>query len=361
MRCRRVLAPFAAVAGAFVLVGCGTPGLGSGAHYSVSGALHELPYVTPGDSGVTVLTGDLDDATELAGTSRPKAGATSAIAAWLKVTDGSGPVAVQAPREVGLDWLATDVVGKQLGFDATAVRTFAGVVVDDASFTVETVAGKAKLKKSLPMYGGLNATGKGTPGSIDKGLDSLDAGPFTVIESIAQDNDLVAMSPVTNLVKSWQDGKGKSLADNVSLAAVAEALDKEHPYSTMLYAGTFARPTGNPPTDQLPVASTVVSARAADRFDAVGIGATVEKGRAHAFVSYHFAKDAKAAGAAITKLWQDGTSKTTRKPLADLVTARTADVDGDVVTIELIPKQNSAAVIFRMLERFDTPFSEGTT
>ncbi|WP_235736543.1 hypothetical protein [Nocardioides alcanivorans] len=175
----------------------------------------------------------------------------------------------------------------------------------------------------------------------------------------AQRDDTIGFGTSTPMVKAWADG-AETLADNDALAALAKALDDEDVISAVLsqsvggglegYVGSTLAPEA---LEQLE--KSLEGMIPDDPYDAVGIGWDAD-GDVH--VAYHFG-DADAAEASVDvleKVWSEGTSVRTMRPLSDLVTLDEVDAEGEVVVVGIRPVDQRAGVPWQMLMQREVVF-----
>jgi hypothetical protein len=319
--------------------------LGGASGYSVTGALKELPYATPkGSTRVEVLTGSLEAATGLAGLERPTSTDPKKLLPWLRALNGD--VTLPYTQSVGLDSINVDPSGKALGFTAADVRFFTELHDGGDRFSVETLYDGAKLNGKLPKSGDLRRTSDGKAGSLTRNRDLVVQ--FPKVNLIVQDGHRVAFSQDAGQVESWRAGKGKRLDKDATLTAVARALDAAKVYGAQLVRGRFRQAVGRPSADVIK-----------ERFDAVGVGFTLERQRPIVHVSYHFPGNATVGAQQVTAVWTKGTSRRARVPLSDYAKLTGIRTHGKVVTVKLDASDTGPQVVLRMLSSVDTPFQAG--
>ena len=330
--------------GACALAGCGgsdgaSTSDGSPAatsdHYTVEAALRDLPPAA-GDQPVQVSISDFAEAAELA--DLPKPADERSTSAWLKGLVAP-PLYRPSVDKLGLESLQTGAMRTALGFDGRDVQTYASVESPPKEFRVVGLADGVELKK------GVTATGPGDLGDLD--LSATDM-VFRVVFGVAQQGDQVALTTSAEQLAAWTDRGDSSLANDDAFLDVAKALDAHAVYSAIL--------SDSPAT--LPVASSaeglkVTGTGPIQAFNAIGIGQGVEDGKAVEYVAYHL-DDATQARDRIEQAWEEGISLR-GTPLAQLLDVDEITVKGDVVTVQISPKQ-SPGLAMEMLSLRDMPF-----
>ena len=259
MKALRVIAGIASVL--LVLSGCGgdegvqggdTPttqsplapaGLGSGSDYSVLGALSEIPAagVDSGASGVLMIqTGDLEEATELEGGTRPTGFDTSALGQWLGPltgVPGSGEqpkVFVPVAESLGLQRLAQiEEFDSELGWSILDVDAFLEVSTPPHRFSVVTGDIDGLSPDLMEVSDAVVKAGTGDEFEFNAGETSA-ARPLGAPLFLSQRESTVALGATLAPVEQWVSGGSKTLADDSGLAGVAGALDGEDVVSAIL-------------------------------------------------------------------------------------------------------------------------------
>lgn len=324
-----------------LLAGCGGD-KGLSGNYSVEASLRELPYVSEG-TPLTVVTGDLDRATELGGVKRPAAGADTVE--WGQALSKE-PVSIPAAEDLKFRYLPGGQMRDLLGLDMRDVRSYASVESPPHRITVLRVTDGTKLKKGLPTSGGVTTTEKGKVGEITRGK-ATEPPLFVAIEAVEQQDDRVALAQESRVLKDWSDDGGKTMADHQALLEVARALDDQDVYGAVLLDGAGT------PQNLTPQSAAGVKVKM-PKFDAVAVGQAVEKGHSVEYVAYRVS-DPDAAKTGIGKVWAEGTSLATREQLSRLVRVDGVSTGDHVVVVKLKPEANPG-VAMEMLYRSDLPF-----
>ena len=310
--------------------------------YSVAAALAELPYAeSRGRTQVIVQTGDLEQATGLAGKERP-GDDPGERAEWLRALEGD--ITVLPAASTGLSAMQLQSGADRLGFTAADVRFFAELRDGLDRFAVQRLFDDATVRDDLPTIAGLRATGEGKPGAFDKAATF--PGQFPIVNVLAEDDaHRVAFSTEPSDVEAWQAGTGRRLDRNEKLADLAAALDRRTVYSAYLVEGSFDQFRGHPPDDAVK-----------EEFDAVAIGLDLDDDTPVVHVGYWFPDDVEAGAEQLRAMWEKGTSRRTNRPLSDYVTVRGSRTTGQVVTVELTTSDTGPGAVVQMLTAADTPF-----
>jgi hypothetical protein len=321
--------------------------------FSVAAALAEIPasVVDPSSqSPLQIAMTDLDAATALAGVDRPAAGTTDFddLKDWLLAIDGISKgdiVGAQFPLVAQQRNLQkSDEFAEELGWNIANVHSFVEYQVPPHVFSV--LSGdfeESALEKAM---------GKPTDGIWSLGgedysttLSEISAArPLGESLRLSLEDDRLAVARATPPVIAWQDlndsGKGKTLADQADIAAVAEALDGEHVYTASIFSA-FAGDV-QPPVS----GATIPSSSGLGPFTALGIGLNVIDDKPVATFAYAYpdAKSASAGIATLTDLLENGTSLVGNQPWSDYFTIRSIDASGKVLVAsldlaELIPSR----------------------
>ncbi|KQZ66804.1 hypothetical protein [Nocardioides sp. Root151] len=338
--------------------------------YSVRGALAEIP-ASAVDDDVLVQTADLRAATEAAGLDVPTDGSREATSPWLSgLTDASSesptPVFVPFGESFNLQAAAPEEFAELLGWSVLDVDSFVELSVPPGRFAVVTGDfDDDTLSSDLTEVGdGVVTDVEGE--DFENHLDAVNAANrLGVPTRLARQEDRIALSPSTPAVESWLEG-GDSLADDDSLAAVADALDDEGAISAVLtrveggadpasaVLGSQASP------EQLEALNEQLEGSVPeDPFDAVGIGWSVDDGEAEVHVAYHFdSTDAARDGAEVLeKTYREGTSSVSRTPYSDYLDVEDVDADGPVVTVTVTPaEQGRTSFLYQALQQRELLF-----
>ncbi|WP_320673113.1 hypothetical protein [Patulibacter defluvii] len=327
--------------------------------WSVAAALRELPPL-PGDR-VEVATADLDAATRAGGLRRPSRPTGAAMTAWLGPLTGgpkAAPLFVPLPTMLDARGIAqADQVERELGWSLRTIGAYGEVAAPPYRFLVARDSGRfADGLERLPD--GVVSAGRGADLRIDPRATTA-ARPLGQPLRMARRGPLLAAGPRTATVAAWRAGDpAGTLADDQALASLAARLDAEHVLAAQLLRGNFG-PAGVGARATPAQLRELVARLLPQRFDAVGLGWTVDGRRPAIVAVYHFADAPTATEArpALERLWRDGRSTISAQPLAQLVTVEGSSADGDAVTVRLRPgPRGSAATVAQMLVRRDLPF-----
>jgi hypothetical protein len=307
-------------------------GKGGGATtFGIAAGLAELPEQE--DAPLLISVADVAAVSEANGLAAPASAADADVDWTGSVTGAVDSVAMLVPPGDGASLDQADYA-EATGFSWVESDWFASVSAPPDEFAV--YAG-APAEADLPsgateLEDGLLTLGEGddyeTNIEGDLSVDQLGR-PLR----LAQDRDLLATSLSTPMLESWAD-EGDTLADDDSLAAVAEALDGAD------------------------VVSAVIQTLDESEVPTVGVGWAVVDGEPQVSVAYDLGSDdaAKDAVADIESAYTDGTSVATQQPYADLVPFADAEVVGRVVVVQVAAEPGRVMVPFSMLEQQDLPY-----
>lgn len=349
--------------------GPGSPGAGEG--YSVLGALGDLP---PASGEVMLIqTADLTAASEAVGLARPESLDVEAVNGWIGPLTGYAPggqevmpVFVPFPNALNLQAAPRlDDFPELLGWSVLDIDTFVEQSLHPRTFTVLTGDfDDSTLPAELVDIGnGVVSLGEGD--DFTTNFDDV-SGPSRLGQPVrlAQRDGRIALSPVTAPVAGWLAGTERSLADHPALAAVAQGLDDAGVVSAMLTAGGSFQ--GADMFGQLGSGRSVEEIREQlfaglpdVSFGAVGIGWAVQDGSSVMTVVYHVGSQAAAeAGVAeMERVYREGLTLNSGRPVSDFVELVEARADGSVVVVTLHPTDpRSPSYLAQMLTNGDAPF-----
>lgn len=350
----------AAAAAALVVTGCsgGTTderseasgSSGDPAAFSMVHGLEQLPLLH-GDAGRSFIVTftDVDAATRLAGTRRPTTdGQGAQRSAWAQGFQGQTDVNVFAAPYVGWEQLGTGQVSRVLGFSVPQVRWYATSSVGRSDTTVEQLMPGTTLNPDLPTSGGVTVTGPGKVGQVDQRRDAQ-GGAFPTITGVAEHDGLVAMSNDTNVLQAWEEQSMPSMATVAPVAGVARELDARDAYAGQI----VSRP---PVSDPQALTHPRTDPRITEPIQTVGVGATLERARAHAYVVYRFTGDAAEGQRQVRRVWTDGISGVENKPLTTYVKLNGLQRKGPLVIADLSPVDGGPINVFMMSVYGDVGF-----
>lgn len=354
---RRIGRLCAAAAALAVIGGCSdsagddpTAGGGSDTRFSMQNGLEQLPLLH-GDAQrpFTVTFTDVDEATRLAGTTRPSGdGPGTQRSAWAQGFQGRTEVNVFAAPYVGWERLGTGKVSQILGYSVPRVSWYATSSVGRIDTTVERLLPGTELNPDLPSSGDMSMSGPGQVGAVDTRPLARGSG-FPTVTGIAERDELVAMSNDPNVVKAWQEGPAPSMATVAPVADVARVLDRHG-----AYAGQIAsRP---PVSGRAALSHPNSDPRITVPLEAVGVGATLEDGQAHAYAVYRFGERPAQGARQVRTVWTKGFSGVANKRLSTYVTVRDVTRRGPIVTVDLEPRNGGPINIFMMSVYGDAGF-----
>jgi hypothetical protein len=315
----------------------------------VADAIGELPASFEGDTPI-ILVGDLDRASELAGSERPADADSDAVIPWISDltatgAEGQGDVFVPLP-DVLLPYNATPSdMQAEAGWSVVDVDSFAALTQPPEQMLVASGDfDEATLSDDLSeVEDGIVTDVEGD----DHEQNVTDPTAFSRVGAptrFAVDDGRIAASSSTDAVRDWL-ADGESLADDDAYADLARALDESEVYAAVIAPATSgidpaALIVGQEPSaevlerlvqqleDQLPEAS----------YDMVGIGWSVDDGPL-VTTAYHFDSEGDAEGSVdeLRELYESGTSIQTQRPFSDLLDVEDVESDGTVVTVTTRP------------------------
>lgn len=352
--------------------GTGATGLAAGEDYSVLGALAELPDISA-DGTLTVSTGDLVGASELAGLTRPDGADDEELVAWIggligapQEEGGTGRVYVPLAALLDQGLSRPSEVAEDLGWSVRNVDAYAEVDAAPHRFTVVVGDFDEQTLAGLPEAAeGVSTAGEGE--DLSSYLETrTPARPLGQPLRMAQEGSTLVASLSTASVQQWNAGGGPTLADHESYAAVAGTLDDAGVVGAYLGPGAPFSPAtllGEGGTEEAEAQITELTDQLVDApFDVVGLGFAVEDGETVVTVAYHFATEAAADEAApvLEKLYAEGRSVQGGVPISDYVKVREVAVDDTVAVVTLdVPADRPPNLLLAMFTARDLPFMYG--
>jgi len=321
-----------------MLTGCGGSTESADDGWSIDAALDQLPRGDDGD--LTVRTGDVSRATELAGASRPAGDDTDDIHRWLS------PLFRRTSIAPGSDVMRDPVFGMQttLGVDLRDVDWYASVETPPRTFHALRLLDGATVKDDLVEAGdGLAQTATGTVG------DPLERDAFPFIAAVRQEEDWVAIAQRSRDATAWRTGP--TLAERTELTTLAAALKGLDGYSAVLATGELRRTRSDGPSD-----TTVRPVGDGLAFDAVGIMEGGTPDEPEEWIAYAV-DDPEAARPTIEDRWRRGVSTVTGKRIEADVRVTSVDTADGAVVVKVRPVRGG--VSHQMLGNLDTPFAPG--
>jgi len=295
-----------------LVTGCQDDELGSRGDYSVQDALGEVPASLE-DENVIVFTGDLAQASELAGLERPSDPESDATGDWVidlsggsdddhtgvfvplpdMLTHGS-PVQVADRADSG--WSIVDVDS------FVATNTF---VVASGDFEEDTLNDElTEVEEGIVT---------------DEGEDPL---------RYAAVDGRVAAAAETEALRAWLDDEESSLTDDDAYAEVARALDDQDAYSAVI----------------LPMVGS-------DEYDLVGIGWSEDDDGPLVSTAFHFDSE-DAARDSVDEMRE----RFDLEPIGDQIEVEDADTEGSSVVVTARPEEDSIDILMRAVVSLSPPF-----
>lgn len=340
--------------------------------YSVQNALSTLPALES-DEMITVVTADLDAATEQAGLERPTSfDDTDGLIAWLYPLTGvtheniePAPVFVPLAQGFQVDYLMAPMeptFPEEVGWSVLDAATFAERQTLPQLLTVVTGDfDSTTFPQSLPeVADGVVTAGEGNDHAQDIAHPTM-ARPLGIPLRMSIKDSTIAAGRSTDELTQWLNGPDESLADDPELAAVAAALDDADAVSAVVSSGAIhsiedlaAVPGG---TSQMK--DELAGMIPAGSFDTVGIGWAAANGDPVITVAYAFASDGDASDAVpvFEEMFANAPSITSGTPLSDFYSLQDAQADGSVVVLTLGPGDAGAPITaYHALMENDLPF-----
>lgn len=332
-----------------------------GETFTVLGALAELPPA-PVESFL-VQTADLTRASEVAGIERPTEVDQDAVRRWVNPLTGAPGVDDPAPVFVPLPSFSTPGPPVQefhdlAGWSLIDVASYVEFGTEPYVFTVVAGEYADDTLHHLPEVSeGVRTVGEGEDLDVDLTQRSAVSRLGQPVRMTLADGKL-ALGARTPMVQGWLTGSGPSLAEDVELSALAEALDARGVVSAMLVvgsAGSFAHlplafgDAEEPEVDFLPD----------HPFSATAVGWTVEDDRPRMIVAYHYASPELADEAVedLRTMLTEGSSLVEGWALSAVVELVDVTSEGTVAVASLNAVQERAPHILpNMLIRRDVPF-----
>ena len=352
----------------FVAVGCGDDGdtaetgFGSGEHFSIAGALRQIPieFAADFDGNIELYVADLMAADDAMGQSRPT-GLTDADAAfdWLEPMIGreEGPVFVPvAPTLTNIT--AIGEYKDEVGFAVTEAD--ATIESPAQPLTMTVVAGDLQHASATEVAEGVFTIGQGDDFEIDL-LDVTAARPLGRPLRAAPSDGLVLLSTSTDAASAWLDAASVRLDSDEAFALAAEILDRREVIGAALFRRDFSAEASLAAIVE--DGTNTVRAPIATSFDTIAVGWGEDDGNAAITVVYVTVDETAAAAAAaeIEAAFSSGISQQTNQPIADLVIVDDVTTDGRtiVVSLHLPDDRQRPIVILEMIVSQDVPFIYG--
>ena len=317
--------------------GGGVAGLGRG-EFGIAAGLAELPQPEAEDEPLRISIADVAAVSEANGLELPDT-VQDVDGDWLgPVTGSEDSVAMLSPPNgvVNLDQAA---FAEATGFSWAQSDWFATVSSppDDFAVYAGSPADADLSSIATELDGGLLSIGEGEDYAPDLEGD-LSVDELGRPLRLAQERDRLATSLSTPMLEAWRDEQGDTLADDDSLAAVADTLDDAGVVSAVLQ--TLGEDADVP---------------------TVGVGWSVVDGDPQVAVAYDLGSDdaADEAVAEIESAYTDGSSAVTEQPYADLVPFDGAEAVGRVVVVRVAAEPGRVMVPLSMLDQQDLPYLTG--
>lgn len=344
--------------------------LTTGEDYTVKGALAELPPA-PSDP-YTVWTVDLDAAGEIAGVERPTDLDPQAVVDWIgpltgrpvhgSAKEGDGewaPVHAPPPAVTNRGELSqARQFDEQAGWSVIDVHSYAEIVTPPHEFAVLSGDFDDSTLERLPEVGdGVRTVGEGDDGEVNLTGASVVRQTGRPVR-MAQDDGLLAVARSTDEVKAWLEGADQSLADDPTMASLADALDETGVVSATFRANDDFSIGNQSPKMTKPAIAQAAADLPEQPFDAVGVGWTEHEGVARIVVVYHFESDEIAQDSIdpLRQVFSEGRD-VRGLALSELSTLVDVTSEGPVVTATLDGSSPRAAhVIAQALNERGSPF-----
>ncbi|WP_134324178.1 hypothetical protein [Cumulibacter soli] len=340
--------------------------------YSVQNALSTLPALES-DELITVVTADLDAATEQSGLERPTSfDDTDGLVAWLYPLTGvanesiePAPVFVPVAQGFQVDYLMSPMeptFPEEVGWSVLDAATFAERQTLPQLLTVVTGDfDSSTFPESLPeVADGVVTAGEGDDHAQDIANPTM-ARPLGIPLRMATKDSSIAAGRSTDELTQWLDGPDESLADDPELAAVAAALDDAGSVSAVLSSGAIhsIEDLSAVPGGTSAMKDELAGMIPAGAFDTVGIGWAAEGGDPVITVAYAFTGDGDASDAVpvFEEMFANASSIVSGAPLSDFYSLQDAQADGSVVVLTLGPGDAGAPITaYHALMENDLPF-----
>lgn len=346
-------------------------GASSSSDFSIAAALAEIPaevadeapYVSVADlTAVAAADGLLPPATD------------DDLLRWIANITGNplddtgdtfAPVVAVLPEALVGNPRGVVELDQSIGFTPTDVEWFADASAPPSGFTVfggpfdeSTLVGDL-----VPVEDGIVSLGEGA--DFEHNINTENAlSRIGVPQRLAAADGRIAVSPSTDLVRSWLAGEVlETAADDPSMLAIAEALDAAGAVSAMLTEPADLIDAIGPqatPEQVAQIRDQLGVGVLDDSFDGIGVGwHSVDGEPVITFVyALEDGADADAALESVRAIFEDGQSFVTADPISNLLVLDDVVADGSVVvaTLHLGP-DGRPWTPFDMLVRRDVPFA----
>ena len=317
-------------------------GLASGNGYSVLRSIAQVPsqdVLPSGGSYLTIVTGDIARAEEIADVTRPSSVKAPSFIPWVSALfgpvsndDAGSPIYLPVPTIMGLSTMEFEVeIDGKPGWS----------VLDIDSYVELSGAGR------FAVFSGKNLD---VPETSE--AHKLNANQF-----FASKGHEVATSVTEETANAWAHGLKKSLADDEQFSAVATALDSTHA------VGATLTETGRSwdewldvqkkQADDPAIFDDMASALPSSGGPVYGIGWSVTKDKEPVTtIAYHFGTpEAAKAALPVLETYYSGHQKTTYK-LAELMQLVDTKAVGSVAIVTVTPQPGQqAGLIARILQQ----------
>lgn len=358
-----VAAVLALVSGCSSGGGAGTTQLSSGEEYSVAGALAEIPAELDA-AQLSVVTADVQAATEASGLERPVD--ADGLSQWAMTLSGIPRRDAEMPT-VFVPWASAlhldrvaqhEEIRDEIGWSLLEVDAFVELTAPPETFLV--VAGDVSINSELPeVSDGVVTAGAGEDLSRDL-AELTPARPLGVPLRMAQSEDRIVATPVTQHAAEWLAGPGDTFADHESLAPLAEELDDAGVFSALLMSGHSMQFGDNRMTEQqrAQIEERAGDAIPEDAFSAVGIGWKVEDAQSVVTIAYLFASpDAAERAVPAFERTTKSISVVSGQPMEVLMTVHSVVAMDSVVVMTASPAEGQSPATFHtQLMQRDLPF-----
>lgn len=224
-------------------------------------------------------------------------------------------------------------------------------------FTVVTGTELTLPDSLITMPDGLLTDREADDNAVDVGLGSAGntVSKLGKPTRFAQNGDVIAFGSQTSVVKAWKDA-GKTLADDPSVRAIAEALDAQDVVSAYItqpatFSGEFMMGQHLTPAQAEKALKDYDALIPPAPYDLLGVGWAAVDGKPRWVATYHFANDQDASDGAqvLRAVWEKGATLISQMPMSSFGSLDDVTTKGSTVTVTFNVNDKTAAVMLYQL------------